>query len=898
MVTVVGIALLHAAILATVSRPLALSNTIQLLAPLLAALCCVGNGRDAGTPYLRRLWYQIGTAFALWTAGQVWYLVTIFAGRPNTFPSGADFLWIFFGLPILLATARTPGQTRRDLIRWLDVAQACFSMSTLCILVLLQTADASPVLVYNIQSAALLLTCGLRFAVEVRGPSRILFRDLTIYVFANALCTFIGIFSESHGFPAGTISDLAWSAPFFLFILLAVRPQVREHLRSKGDVFPGGIVPARVHTVSALGLALVSIFSGAALSMQRPMWGLPLLTVSCLLFALRIATREVQLRRAQAQAQEGEERLKFLAESIPHHVWTTYPDGALEYCNPQAQEYFGLAPEQVQRFSLHSLISPEDMYACRAGFEQATADRQEFRTECRMRSGSGLEHWFQIHLLPQIDNEGALVRWFGTSTNVHDRKDTEARLEHAALHDALTGLANRQLLSTRITRALHQRRSANGSAEIALLFIDLDRFKLINDSLGHAFGDRLLMEVAAALQLAVRPGDTVTRFGGDEFVVLLEGVEGQETAHLIADRILDRLQSPFVLEDRSLYISASIGIVLGGEADNADDLLRDADSAMYRAKSQGRNRAQTFDRSMLAQSAQELELETDLRRAIKDNALAVWYQPIYSISDQVIEGFEALARWPHPSHGMVPPSRFIPLAEDTGLIIELGRWVLAEACAQLQEWNRRFGSRLSISVNISPRQFSDPRLLQYIREVLEQTELPPELLKLEITESVMLADPKSAESVLLEAQALGIKICLDDFGIGYSSLSYLLQFPFDTVKIDQSFVRDLDRDHVRTEVVRTVVQLAANLKKTVVAEGIETEGELQQLCRMHCDSAQGFLLSRPLAPTIMTELLRSQSASHTVSQPASLRGEAFHPSHPLQTAASLPPSTLDASALA
>ncbi len=896
MTIVVLAALSHAAILAALQHPLALSNAMQLVAPLLAALCCIGNGRVAGTSYLRRLWFQIGAAFGLWTAGQAWYLVALFRGTQDAFPSGADFLWIFFALPILLATARTPGQTRRDVIGWLDVAQACFSMSTLCILVLLQTANASPVLVYSIQSVALLLTCGLRFAVEVRGPSRVLFRDLTLYVLANAIFTWAGIVSEAHGFPAGTMSDLAWSTPFFIFCLLVLRPQLGAQIRATGDVFPGGIVPARVHTVSALGLALVSIFSGAALSLQRPVWGIPLLTVSCLLFALRIGTREVQLRRAQAQAQEGEERLRFLAESIPHHVWTTYPDGTLEYCNSRAQEYFGLNHREIPRFSLHSFISPEDMYMCRAGFEQATAEQREFRTECRMRSGSGEEHWFQIHLLPQLDTEGELVRWFGTSTNVHDRKDAETKLEHAALHDALTGLANRQLLSSRITRALQQRRRSDQAQEIALLFIDLDRFKVINDSLGHAFGDRLLMEVAEALEVAVRPGDTVARFGGDEFVILLEGVEDQHAAHLIADRILDRLQSPFVLEDRSLYISASIGIVLGEDAVSADDLLRDADAAMYRAKSQGRNRAQTFDRSMLAQTAQELDLETDLRWAIKENGLAVWYQPIYSISDQVIEGFEALARWPHATHGMVPPARFIPLAEDTGLIVDLGKWVLAEACAQLQQWNRRFGTRLTVSVNISPRQFADPLLLEYIREVLTDTQLPPELLKLEITESVMLSDPKSAEAVLLEAQQMGIKICLDDFGIGYSSLSYLLQFPFDTVKIDQSFVRDLDHDHVRTEVVRTVVQLAANLKKTVVAEGIETEGELRQLSRMHCDSAQGFLLSRPLAPSIMSELLRTQAVIDNGAEAEAPREVSN--GQRSQEPPSLPPSARDASALA
>ena len=338
------------------------------------------------------------------------------------------------------------------------------------------------------------------------------------------------------------------------------------------------------------------------------------------------------------------------------------------------------------------------------------------------------------------------------------------------------------------------------------------------------------------------------------------------------------MESPLKVANRTFFVTASIGIATAGAEDDADTLLRDADTAMYHAKSAGKNRACDFERSMLFDALVGLELETDLRRAVKQQDLLVWYQPIYSITSGEIEGFEALSRWRHPTRGLVPPSEFIPLAEDTGIIIDIGRSVLQKACEQVQMWNVQFGTKLSVSVNLSPRQIADPDLLDDIKRILAATHLPPSLLKLEVVESVMMEDPTTSQHVLSAARDLGIEICLDDFGTGYSSLSYLLRYPFDTVKIDRSFVTSIDSDSDRAELVRTVVQLAANLRKNVIAEGVETEGELHLLQGMRCNSAQGFLMSRPLAPELVNSLLeRHKLASGMPALPQSVAPELLLP---------------------
>ena len=447
---------------------------------------------------------------------------------------------------------------------------------------------------------------------------------------------------------------------------------------------------------------------------------------------------------------------------------------------------------------------------------------------------------------------------FAIRTSARESQLTGAHesLHHAARHDALTGLANRTYLLEELSERLRQ--PLYSSADIALLFIDLDGFKNINDGLGHPFGDRLLREIAAILCAAVLSNDLVVRLGGDEFVVLTEKID-RSSAKQLAAALVQLLRQPIFLEGRVLYLSASIGMARGAPGQHADDLLRDADCAMYEAKRLGKNQQQPFRQEMVSKANDQLALEQDLRQAIAADDLVCHYQPIYSVSAQAIVGFEALSRWNHAVRGSVSPAEFIPVAEETGLIIELGKRVLQQACEQVQQWNRTYGHRFTMSVNLCARQFADPELLDFIRSVLTATKLDPTLLKLEITESALLSGIDAVEEVLNAARALGIQISLDDFGTGYSSLSSLRHLPADVIKIDRSFVQALDRDPRKAELVRTIMVLATGMDKKVIAEGVETQEECDRLANMHCDLLQGFFFSKPLPSRQMEELMNRSS---------------------------------------
>lgn len=453
---------------------------------------------------------------------------------------------------------------------------------------------------------------------------------------------------------------------------------------------------------------------------------------------------------------------------------------------------------------------------------------------------------------------GALLAFsfvlFAMRTNARERAWHKAneRLENTVLQDALTGLGNRILLR----QCLRELLSAPSTKESAvLIFADLDHFKSINDSFGHALGDCLLIEVGRRLRAASPINSIICRIGGDEFVVLCTAADSMH-AKASGEMLLETLHLPFQLGGHVIHCSASIGIVLAaGEC--ADDLLRTADHAMYRAKQLGKNRVQLFDAPLLAQLNLRWQMEADLRACVDQNNIDVVFQPILRVVDGEIVGFEALARWLHPTTGPVMPIEFIPLAEETGLILPLGAQVLEKACQQIVKWNRAWGKRFSVSVNVSPRQFADAGLLAMILSTLDRTGLDPSLLRLEITESVLLVHEKTVKLVLDKARAHGISISLDDFGTGYSSLSFLLNLPVDEVKVDRSFVSNLHLDPQRRELVRTVIQLGHSLGKSVVAEGVETEQEFRELSGMGCPCVQGWLISRPMLAEAMEAKMSS-----------------------------------------
>ncbi|MFN7929558.1 MAG: bifunctional diguanylate cyclase/phosphodiesterase [Blastocatellia bacterium] len=436
-------------------------------------------------------------------------------------------------------------------------------------------------------------------------------------------------------------------------------------------------------------------------------------------------------------------------------------------------------------------------------------------------------------------------------------------------------MPNRILLTERLSLAV-ERAKRHSDYQFAVLFIDLDRFKFVNDSLGHQYGDLLLIQVAERLQRSVRKIDTVARLGGDEFAILLDGVEGLENAAPTAERIQEQLIKPFDLNGKEAHISGSIGIAVSTtNYQSPEDILRDSDLAMYRAKSDGKACHAFFDQSLHDRAVEEMELETDLRHAIEQQQLHIHYQPIIWLESARISGCEALVRWQHPTRGMIPPVEFIPLAEETGLIVALDLYVLREACRQTVQWHRQFPSDppITISANLSARHFRHPDLVEQIATILTQTEIDPRAVRLEITESLVIGEPIQAADVLHKLKALGVKLSLDDFGTGYSSLSYLHRFPFDILKIDRSFVGRMEEDANSSQIVETIILLAHKMRMAVVAEGIETAAQQQQLWTLGCRYGQGYHFSKPL-PAAQLEALLAKSSD---SSPDTALPETFPP---------------------
>jgi diguanylate cyclase (GGDEF)-like protein len=445
-------------------------------------------------------------------------------------------------------------------------------------------------------------------------------------------------------------------------------------------------------------------------------------------------------------------------------------------------------------------------------------------------------------------------------------EETKEHFRHAAFHDSLTGLPNRAMF-TELLKAEIESSKRRDEHLFAVLFLDLDRFKNINDSLGHTHGDLLLVAFAERLERTLRPFDTLARFGGDEFAILISGMADATDAVRVAQRIQDELTQPFVLDKNSAFATASIGIALSSSGyDRPEDILRDADTAMYRAKENGKARYEVFDHGMHARAVSRLQLESDLRHAIEQKEFCVYYQPIVSLQTRRLAGFEALVRWNHPRRGLVLPADFIPVAEETGLIVPIGEWVLNEACAQVREWQINSPSHrsLSLSVNLSARQVAQPDLLDRIKEALETSKLNPHCLKLEITESVVMGNAEAAALMFKQLRSLGVQLSIDDFGTGYSSLSYLHRFPLNYLKIDRSFVMRLTTDNDNA-IVRTISTLARNLGMEVIAEGIETDEQYQQLKKLGCEYGQGYLFSRPVNNDGVVHLLAKDA--HRDSEP-------------------------------
>ena len=440
--------------------------------------------------------------------------------------------------------------------------------------------------------------------------------------------------------------------------------------------------------------------------------------------------------------------------------------------------------------------------------------------------------------------------------NAIERRGAEEKTRHEALHDPLTTLPNRNLFLDRLGHALAQARRHQDS--VAVLFLDLDQFKLVNDSLGHAAGDELLAAVAPRLQQALRPTDTVARFGGDEFAILIEEVTSERDAIRVAERISEALTRPFVLRQREHFVSASAGISIGGGGESPEALIRDADAALYRAKDRGRGGYEIFDEAMRSRVIDHMQTENDLRKALQRGELELHYQPIVSLKDHSVVMLEALLRWRHPERGLIPPAGFIPVAEESRLILPIGRWVLEEACREATVWQRRNPDRapVGVSVNLSARELADPQLLRSIESAVVLSGIDPITLRLELTESTLFEEAEDPVQSLRALQSLGVRLVLDDFGTGFSSLGYLRRLPLSAIKLDRAFVENLTTDSDDAAIVKAVTEMAGTLGLDVCAEGIETAEQLAAIKGLGCSHAQGFYFSRAVPPAELPDLLR------------------------------------------
>jgi diguanylate cyclase (GGDEF)-like protein/PAS domain S-box-containing protein len=522
--------------------------------------------------------------------------------------------------------------------------------------------------------------------------------------------------------------------------------------------------------------------------------------------------------------------------------------------NQGAQRNLGYTIEELKTLTpldLKPEFTRESFEALLTPLRRGEQDLVAFVTTHRRKDGS--KYPVEVHLhLSQSEHPPVFV---SVIQDITERKSTEERLSYLAYYDSLTGLPNRQQVNDSLYRAMLEAESRERL--VAVMFLDLDRFKNINDTLGHDVGDALLKEVAVRLKASLRPGDSISRLGGDEFILILGNIAHINDVTRVAQKILDQFIPPFRIAGRDLFISPSVGITLYPfDDDNPENLLRNADIAMYRAKELGRNNFQFYTPELNARAARRLELETGLRRALENEEFILHYQPLVNMQTGKITGMEALLRWQHPEFGLIPPMDFIPLAEETGLIVPIGEWVLRTACAQIKTWHATGFPAMHVAVNLSSVQLQQKNFADTVKKALRETGLEPQYLDLELTESLLMHDMEAVEKILKELKALGVLFSLDDFGTGYSSLSYLKRFPIDFLKIDRSFVNDINQDRYGAGIVRAIIVMAHTLGIKVIAEGVESAEQLEFLRKQGCDITQGYFCSEPLATETFTDLLK------------------------------------------
>jgi diguanylate cyclase (GGDEF)-like protein/PAS domain S-box-containing protein len=567
-----------------------------------------------------------------------------------------------------------------------------------------------------------------------------------------------------------------------------------------------------------------------------------------------------ELMTETAHARRSEARFQTLVQNASDVILIARPDTTITYQTPSSKRTLGYGPGSLEGLPFTMLVHPDDREQALAVFTGvAFRGGTSVTAQWRIRHDDGSWHHVEViatNLLGDETVEGIVL----TLRDVNERRGLEEELKHQAFHDGLSGLANRALFRDRLEHALD--RAARSKASLAVLFLDLDDFKLVNDSLGHAAGDTLLIEVARRLSNCLRGGDTAARFGGDEFAVLMEEIVNADEACDVAERITDALREPMVVLDREIHVRASIGIAfnrLGTE--DSSELIQAADVAMYAAKARGKGRYEVYQPALQTAVVERLERTADLQRAVDQGEFEIFYQPILSLEGGAGIGLEALVRWRHPERGLLLPKDFIGLAEETGLIVPIGRWVLHTACAQNAAWIQAGLPAVSMAVNLSARQFANDSLIDDVEMALRESGMAAGLLELEITEGMVITNPERALRVLNSIKAMGVRLAIDDFGTGYSSLAQLKHFPIDTLKVDRSFIRDIPNDNEDRAITEAIIAMGKSLGLNVVAEGVETVQQLDFLRHKDCDEMQGFYFSKPVAPDDLAQLLRRHQAA-------------------------------------
>ncbi len=858
-----------------VGGPRAVSDYGLTIAALAAGAGCFFRSRSE-TGRHRLFWLLIGASATSWGIGQaIWTWYEVVQGRNVPFPSLADVGYLSAvplaaaGLLMLPTGSETAAGRARTLIDGSMIAGSALLTSWVFVLqkVFHQDGDLfshTISLLYPIGDV-IVVTIVLYVVLRARQSRSkvpifvwLIGAGLLAMAFSDSSFTYL---TATNTYTSGSLIDIGWFCGYVLVLLAALQPP-RIVAPPKEDItdlrLAGMWLPYAAVLVALASSSFELVRSGNVTSFVS--WVRTAMIIGIVVRQILTLRENKSLTgRLEARLDDlraSEQRFEALVQHSSDVVTVVDADTKVTYQSESILRVFGYDAESLLGAPLIDIFEARSAERLLAALRDVASEKKGVRIlELEVRHASGRLCHAEVTMTNLLENPsvGGIVL---NTRDMSERKVLQDQLVHEASHDSLTTLANRALFRDRVEKVLRQ--NDGRQAKLTVLFLDLDGFKEVNDSLGHAMGDVLLIQVAERLRSCVRPIDTVARLGGDEFAVLIADKSSERDGALVAGRITKALREPFKLEGREIYVGASIGIAATDQdVDDADHLLRNADLAMYRAKATGAGGFERYHPRLHVALVERLQLEAELRQAITNNELELHYQPTLALATGEIVGLEALARWKHPRRGFVPPTEFVPLAEQTGLIRRLGRWGLEEACRRLADWHEQFPAHadLTVSVNISGRHLEDASLIDDVQAALALSGLEPDHLVLEMTESVLMAHTEENVELLVRLKELGVGLAIDDFGTGYSSLAYLHRFPADVIKIDRSFIERLGSSESDAELLRTIVQLGQSLRMVTVAEGIETAEQALALQGMGCELAQGFYFHRALTAARLQQLL-------------------------------------------